>query len=53
MNQWNLDMIFRNIYLISEKKPEYTLTVIDYDAIEKNLGESNFEEARQVIERVK
>lgn len=53
MNQWNLDMIFQSIYLLSEKNPEYTLTVIDYDNIEKNLSESNFEEARKVIERVK
>lgn len=53
MNQWNLNMIFGNISLTTEKNTEYTITIIDYDKIEQNLANSNFEDAKKIIERVK
>jgi len=55
-NQWNYDTIFTTIHLVDKNPhahPEYTLTVVDFEKIEKDLMKSNFTEAKQIIQRVK
>jgi len=55
-NQWNYDTIFTTIRLVDKNPhahPEYTLTVVDFEKIEKDLLKSNFTEAKQIIQRVK
>ena len=54
MNRWNYDINFNTIYMVDEKPhpySEYTLTVIDFDAIEKRLDSQQFTEANQILSR--
>jgi hypothetical protein len=57
MNQWNLDPVFRVMHVVDMTRPhpvpDYTLTVVDFESIERKLESGIFPEASMVLSRFK
>lgn len=55
MNRWNIDTTFRVMHVVDTSKPhpqpDYTLTVIDFESIERKLSSGIFPEASEVLSR--
>jgi hypothetical protein len=56
MNRWNIDPVFRVMHVVDMNKPhpqpDYTLTVIDFESIERKLESGIFPEASDVLSRI-
>ena len=54
MNRWNYDTLFRTMHVVDLKphaQPDYTLTVVDFQSIERKLESGIFPEALAVLSK--